>query len=241
MPTLKPGPGYIDLDDTRIPLISGEFHFWRIQKSNWRAILERIRELGVNVVSTYVCWDFHQVTPDTVDLTGQTTPQHDFQGFLELTREMGFYLMVRPGPYIYSEWKNGGVTDEAATVYRLSDRFAELSRPWIEAVASVIVPFQATRGGHVILLQPDNEPYPAIPSRGAEIGCYREPGLFKEWMARRYDEDIDKLNRAWRTDYKSFDEVCIWYEEPYVDRSVPINGRLCPAERFEQRVVDSQD
>ena len=235
------GSGYVEVAGEKIPLISGEVHFWRIQRANWRAILETVYDMGLRTVATYVCWDFHRVAPGEYDFEGRTTPEHDLLGFLELTREMGFHVMMRPGPYIYSEWRNGGVIDEAAKVHRLSDTFFELSRPWIEAVAGVIAPFQITRGGHVIALQPDNEPYPAIPARGAEIGAYQEPGLFKEWIAARYDGKIDRLNAAWNASYADFNQCCLYYEEPYVDRTILENGRLCPEPQYEQRIVDSQD
>jgi hypothetical protein len=234
--------GYALVNGEVVPLISGEVHYWRVQRANWRPILEKVRELGLDVVATYVCWDFHELAAGEYDFTGKTAPERDFVGFLEMTREMGFKLMLRPGPYIYSEWPLGGPPERASKFHRLHPEFKELGREWIRAVSEVIAPFQATAGGHVIALQPDNEPYPAIQSQGTEMGCFGEPGLFKEWLAERYANDIDALNAAWRANYASFNDADIHWEEPYVNRiDIPENGRLMPEARYEQRVIDSQE
>ncbi|HEY3375990.1 MAG TPA: beta-galactosidase [Armatimonadota bacterium] len=234
--------GYATVGDEVVPLYSGEVHFWRIQAANWRPILEKVRELGLHVVATYVAWNFHEVAPGQYDFTGETTPEHNLRGFLALTQEMGFKVLLRPGPYIYSEWPHGGVTAEAAQYHRLDPRFLALAKTWIDAVSALIAPYQATRGGHVIALQPDNEPYPAIPSQGAEIGCFDAPGLFKEWLATRYDHDLARLNHAWRTEYTAFSQAIIHWEEPYINRvDVPENGRLLPEPQYEARVLDAQE
>src|SRR5689334_6647651 len=95
--------------ETAIPLLSGEVHYWRIDPNSWRAALERVKEMGIKTVATYSCWDFHELASGQYDFTGTTDPRRNLIGYLELLTEMGFWIIFRPGPYIYSEWKNGGV------------------------------------------------------------------------------------------------------------------------------------
>src|SRR5436309_2327420 len=46
-----------------------------------------------------------------LDLDGRTNPRRDLKGLLKLIAGMNFKLSVRPGPFICSEWKNGGYPD----------------------------------------------------------------------------------------------------------------------------------
>jgi hypothetical protein len=41
------------VDDLEIPLLSGEIHYWRLDASNWRPVLERAREMGLQAGAQY--------------------------------------------------------------------------------------------------------------------------------------------------------------------------------------------
>jgi beta-galactosidase len=60
LPKVRIADYKIYLDSTPIPLIGGEVHYWRLAPQNWCGILERAREMGLEVISTYVCWDYHR-------------------------------------------------------------------------------------------------------------------------------------------------------------------------------------
>ena len=92
-------------------LLSGEVHFWRLDPRTWPSVLARARELGLEMLSTYVCWDFHELAPGRFDLEGETDPRRNLAAFLELVRDEGLWLLLRPGPYIYAEWPNSGVPE----------------------------------------------------------------------------------------------------------------------------------
>ena len=91
-----------------IPLISGEVHYWRIHPNHWTEILDRVGGMGLKVISTYVPWDYHEYKRGKFDFTGKTDPSRDLQKFLKLTQKKGFWVVIRPGPYIYSEWPHDG-------------------------------------------------------------------------------------------------------------------------------------
>lgn len=194
------------VDRRPVALMGGEVHYWRLDPRAWRPVLERVRELGAGVLATYICWDFHQQSPGEFDFTGQTDPRRNLTAFLDLAQEVGFDLFVRPGPYIYSEWKNAGVPDEAAQFHRLDPRYLQMARRWLAAAVGAFSPYLATRGGRIVLVQAENESdcWPHIYTE--DLGLGRRPGLFQRFLQARYGE-ISALNSAWHTRYKEFEEA----------------------------------
>ena len=209
------------VEDNAIPLVGGEVHYWRLAPENWRKILERVQELNIGVVSTYVCWDFHEYAPGEYDFTGNTHPQRNLTSFLDLLAEMGFWIIIRPGPYVYTEWTNAGVPDEAARYHRLHPEFLRLSRRYMEAVVPVLKPYFATNGGRIILFQADNEIDPWHQWHTESLGLGLKPGLFQQFLEEQYSH-VDDLNRTWSTNYNSLDEVrAVLYLPPDRDELLP--------------------
>jgi hypothetical protein len=194
-----------------IPMLSGEVHYWRINPQEWRSVLERVQEMGIQMVATYVCWEFHEVAPGELDFTGLTDTRRDLVAFLSLLQEMDFDIIVRPGPYIYSEWKNNGVPDRMAKYHRLDPMFLSEAEDYIQAVVKVIKPFLATQGGRIVLLQAENEidPWPALFTE--PLGLGKTPGLFQQFLKEQYQR-IEALNKNWNSDYSDFElahAVCV--------------------------------
>src|SRR5204862_88414 len=46
-----------------------------------------------------------------LDFDGRTNPRKDVLGLLELISRLGLRAIVRPGPYVCAEWRNGGYPD----------------------------------------------------------------------------------------------------------------------------------
>ena len=198
----------IVVGNKKIPLLSGEVHYWRLNPGYWKAVLGQVRDLGINIISTYVPWDYHEYKRGKFDFTGKTDGTRNLKLFLELTRKEGFWVIIRPGPYIYSEWPNDGVPSYAYRYHRLHPKFLEYALAYLKKVCEVIKPYLATRSsGHIILLQADNEidAWPDI--FGQQYGFSGKAGLFQEFIRNRYHHSIEALNRAWETSYKSFEET----------------------------------
>jgi hypothetical protein len=206
MPEVKIAERKLWVGDVAVPLISGEVHYWRLNPQNWRVVLQRVKEMGISVVATYVCWDFHEISPGKYDFTGETDPSRNLIGFLDLLTEDGFWIIFRPGPYIYSEWKNGGAPDHAAKYHRLDPSFLESAENYMAAVTEVAKPYLATNGGRIVLWQSDNEidPWPHLYTE--ELGLASKSGPFQEFLREKYVE-VDRLNQAWESDYETFDEA----------------------------------
>ena len=194
------------VDEVAIPLLSGEVHYWRLDPANWRPVLQRAREMGLQVISTYVCWDFHEIEPGRYDFRGETDSRRNLLGFLDLLTAEGFWIILRPGPYIYSEWHNGGVPDDAARLHRLDPGFQERARPYMQAVVEAACPYLATNGGRIILWQAENEIDPWSHWYTEQLGLGQKVGPFHDFLCKRYG-DVERLNAAWGTTYTSIEEV----------------------------------
>ena len=164
------------INGKRTFLYGAEFHYFRVDPAHWRNRLELIRQAGFNLISTYIPWLWHEPVQGEWDFTGRTHPRRDLTQFLSLCREMGFYCIVRPGPYVMSELKNEGIPQwlldsHPEVIARSRDGsvhpmrvaayrhpvFLDLAARWYERVIRCILPFLATHGGPVIMFQLDNE------------------------------------------------------------------------------------
>lgn len=208
MPKVEIKKGKVLVGSKEIPLLSGEVHYWRLNPSYWKAILERVREMGLEIISTYIPWDYHEYKRGHFDFTGETDETRNLKRFLDLTREEGFWVIIRPGPYIYSEWPNEGVPPYAYKHHRLHPQFLKYAETYLQKVTSILKPYFASRpGGHIILLQADNEidPWPDI--FGEQYGLGSKPGMFQDFLRSKYGNRIALLNENWGTQYKRFEEA----------------------------------
>ncbi len=189
-----------------IPLISGEIHYWRLQPYYWEKCLDRIAEMGLTIVATYVCWDFHEYGPNIFDFTGATIPERNLVEFLSLCQKKNFKVILRPGPYIYSEWPQAGIPKRVAPFHRLHPEFLTSAEKYIQQVTDVIRPFLFTNGGPVILLQADNEIDPFVRNYGDQLGVYGGDGPFQEFLQEKYGA-IEALNSSWHSSLEKFSEA----------------------------------
>mmetsp|Transcript_49153 Transcript_49153/g.131562 ORF Transcript_49153/g.131562 Transcript_49153/m.131562 type:complete len:714 (-) Transcript_49153:72-2213(-) len=94
------------LDNRRVELHAGEMHYFRIPEVHWEDRLMRLRAMGLNAVSTYVPWNWHEEAEGEVDFTSK---RKDLVKYLQLAKKLGLMAIVRPGPYICAEWEFGGL------------------------------------------------------------------------------------------------------------------------------------
>ncbi|KAI8629795.1 glycoside hydrolase family 35 protein [Xylariaceae sp. FL1651] len=144
----------------RLFVFSGEFHYWRYPVPNlWRDLLEKVKAAGFNAFSIYNHWGYHNPLPGVLDFESGA---HNFTEIMTLAKELGMYMIIRPGPYINAEANGGGfplwVTTGAYGELRDNDpRYTEAWKPYIIEISKIIAPHLITNGGNVILVQIENE------------------------------------------------------------------------------------
>jgi amino acid transporter len=89
-------------------LYGAAFFYERIPRDRWYSTLLAYKSLGINTIDLYLIWNWHEPSEGTTDFTGSTDPRRDLMALLKLTHELGFKLVLRPGPVIRNEWRNGG-------------------------------------------------------------------------------------------------------------------------------------
>ncbi|KAK5676411.1 hypothetical protein LTS10_011224 [Elasticomyces elasticus] len=91
-----------------------------------------------------------------------TSPAKDVQLLLDIAKEVGLYVISRPGPYINGETNGGGyalhLSDGSGGSLRTSDEtYHQAWLPWITEIDTILARNQVTEGGNVILHQIENE------------------------------------------------------------------------------------
>ncbi len=205
-----------------------DFHYFRLPRKRWDAHLERTRRAGVNTITACMSWHLHEPEEGRFDFRGETRPERDLIGFMDLVHAHGFKLIVHPGPFMNCEFRNGGVPTwlfekYPETLSRRADGAVATGRPipaegepvyrrfarnWYEHVVPLFAERQADRGGPVILFQPDNE-LSAAWSYGLLNSLY-DPTVLKEfwpqWLTRAYGT-VERLNAVYGARHPSFAEV----------------------------------
>ncbi|MBV8117774.1 MAG: amino acid permease, partial [Candidatus Eremiobacteraeota bacterium] len=103
--------GYpVFLADGRPFFIYGAAFFYeRVPRERWSSALRAYRQMGINTIDLYVIWNWHQPSADAPpDFTGATDPRRDLLGLLALCHQLDLKIILRPGPVIRNEWRNGG-------------------------------------------------------------------------------------------------------------------------------------
>ena len=141
----------------RIILFGGEFHYFRIPHKLWEDRLNKMKQAGANFVSAYIPWNWHEPEEGVYLWEGD----HNLSKFLELCKKYGFYVALKPGPYICAEWDNGGfphwILPKNLKLRLLDEEYLSFVEKWFKEVGRVINPHLITNSGNVILFQIENE------------------------------------------------------------------------------------
>jgi beta-galactosidase len=124
------------LDGARFQIRSGEIHYPRVPREEWRNRVKMARAMGLNTVCTYVFWNLHEERRGEWDFAGDK----DVAEFVKVCGEEGMKVIVRPGPYVCAEWDLGGLPAwllaEPGMRLRSSADVGEGRRPRIFCVSS---------------------------------------------------------------------------------------------------------
>jgi hypothetical protein len=98
---------FLTFDGRPIVPVTGEFHFWRVPRSEWKEQLLKLKAGGINIVATYVHWIVHEEREGVFNWEGY----RDLRAFLEMCRDLDLKVILRVGPFGHGEVRNGGFPD----------------------------------------------------------------------------------------------------------------------------------
>eukprot|EP00931_Biecheleriopsis_adriatica_P115647 TRINITY_DN91414_c0_g1_i1.p1 TRINITY_DN91414_c0_g1~~TRINITY_DN91414_c0_g1_i1.p1 ORF type:complete len:666 (-),score=75.36 TRINITY_DN91414_c0_g1_i1:451-2388(-) len=145
-------------DGEPIKLRSGSLHYFRVPKAYWRDRMQRMRALGLNSITAYVAWNFHE------EVEGNITRLSDVTDFLDIAQSEGFLVILRPGPYICAEWELGGLPawllwdNRAGIKLRTYEpQYIAAIGKWLNTLYMSLRSYTYSRGGPVAMIQIENE------------------------------------------------------------------------------------
>lgn len=148
----------IYLNGEKFKIISGSIHYFRVVPEYWKDRLEKLKAMGCNTVETYVAWNIHE--PNEGEFHFEE--ENDLCGFIELAQELGLYVILRPSPYICAEWEFGGfpawlLTKPGIRLRCNNKVYLDCVERYYDKLIPMIVPYQFTKSGPVLMLQIENE------------------------------------------------------------------------------------
>ena len=145
------------LDGKPLVIRSGAMHYPRVPRAYWRDRMRKMRALGLNTLETYVFWNLHEPQPGKFDFTGNL----DLAEYIRTAQTEGLWVLLRPGPYICSEWDFGGFPSwllaSDMKVRSKDPEFLRAAARYVARVGKETAPLQITRGGPILMVQVENE------------------------------------------------------------------------------------
>ena len=142
-------------------VLAGQVEYWRIPRELWRDRLMRMKRAGYNTVASYIAWNFHEPVQGQFHYEDNL----DLDAWLALVKELGMWAVVRVGPYICAEVDFGGfppwLADISGKIRGNETEYLQYVDAFFESVFPIITKYQITKGGTVIVVQIENEHYPA--------------------------------------------------------------------------------
>ncbi|CAG0937711.1 beta-galactosidase [Thermoflexales bacterium] len=224
----------LEIEGHHVPVYSGTIHYWRLERACWALILDRAKELGFNMIETYIPWSIHEIHPGYFDW-GQDDPRKDVEAFMKLCEEKGLWLLVRPGPLINAELTDFGFPEwvlldpdvQARTAVGglhldamaglhpphqfpvpsyASEKFFYESGKWFDAICPIMARHLAPRGC-IVAVQSDNETCYLFHDQpyATDYGA-DSIKLYRHYLGQKYTS-IEHLNAAYCTEHDTFDQV----------------------------------
>lgn len=87
--------------------VSGEIHYSRVPREVWEIELDKMKEAGISIISTYVFWIHHEEIEGEFLWDGN----RNLAEFIDLCQERHMEVSLRIGPWAHGECRNGGFPD----------------------------------------------------------------------------------------------------------------------------------
>lgn len=248
MTTFEIGQKDFLLNGKPFKIISGAVHYFRIVPEYWQRTLYNLKAMGCNTVETYVPWNLHQPQPEQFYFENRA----DLVKFLQTAQELDLYIILRPTPYICAEWEFGGLpawllNDPNVKLRQNEPHFLAHVERYFAKLLPLVVPFQFTHGGNILMMQIENEygsfgndknylrairdlmqkngiNVPLFTSDGAwqnalEAGALIEDDILPTGnFGSRSNQNLDELQRYLDNHGKSFPLMCMEFWDGWFNR-----------------------
>lgn len=174
---------------------AAELHYPRIPKEYWDQRIKMSKALGMNTVCLYTFWNVHEPKEGEFDFTGQ----NDIRSFVELCKDNGLNVILRPGPYVCAEWEMGGLPwwllKKKDIQLRDNDPYF-LARvdEFQKALAKELGDLTLENGGPIIMIQVENE-----------YGSYGENKEYvsniRDMLRKNFGEDVVMFQCDWSSNF----------------------------------------
>ncbi|HAH25053.1 MAG TPA: hypothetical protein DCL77_15075, partial [Prolixibacteraceae bacterium] len=218
---------YYVIDGKPSYLYSGEFHYFRVPKKDWKKRMELFKAAGGNCLATYVPWIIHE--PEEGNFLFGDTDIRDLELFIQTAKEVGLYLIIKPGPYQYSELRNSGVPEWLTAKYPeiraqnfdgsyneaisyVHPIFLQKTEKWFDEVCPILAKYTTDKGGPIAVIQLDNECDGmqlwggGMDYNKESMGFGKPNGRYTLFLKNKYGT-IEKLNTSYNSTYKEFTQV----------------------------------
>ena len=127
------------IDGKRVFIKSGAFHYFRtpgVEMARDRFL--KMKSAGYNTVDIYFNWNYHSPNQGIYDFSGVK----DVRKVLQVAKEVGLFVIARPGPFINAEVNAGGLPfwllrmedvvprNRIGTEYKYSEKYMEYIKEW---------------------------------------------------------------------------------------------------------------
>jgi len=137
--------------------VAGEFHYARYLPELWEDELRKVKAGGVTILSTYLFWIFHEPQEGVFDWKGR----RDLRRFVELCEAVGLEVIVRVGPFVHGEMRNGGLPDwlhgKPFPVRSNHPGYLECVGRWYREIGRQLDGLLFEQGGPIVGIQLENE------------------------------------------------------------------------------------
>ena len=154
----KIGRSQFLLDGKPFSIRAGEMHPARIPRPYWGDRLRMAHAMGINTVSLYVFWNLQEPEPGMFDFHGRA----DVAKFVRMAQAEGLWVILRPGPYVCSEWEFGGMPwwllrEKDMEIRSVNRHFLAAAARYMSELGRRLAPLQISYGGPIIMVQVENE------------------------------------------------------------------------------------
>ncbi len=192
---------YLEIDGQPRFIYGGDLNYCRMRRRAWRDRIRKMRAAGMNTVTFYCTWLYHEPREGEWDFSGDL----DLGAFMDAIHAEGMFSVPRIGPFVHGEMRNGGLPqwlfDKLGNKVRTNDpSYLELSGKWCDKVLEIVAPRLITRGGRAILIQLENE-LGSAGSKGDDVHRGSEESeergahiMFYNAFLKKYNIDIPVID-----------------------------------------------